>query len=75
MKTQRFNYLVDDEAAVLEIAALVLQERGYEVRKAKDGFQALVELRRSVPDLIISVKSGLTLGTPLIWFIRLVPSN
>jgi len=57
MKTQGFNYrilVVDDEPAVLEIAALVLQERGYEVRKAKDGFQALVELRRSVPDLIIS---------------------
>jgi len=57
MKTQGFNYrvlIVDDEPTVLEIAALVLQERGYEVRKAKDGFQALVELRRSVPDLIIS---------------------
>jgi len=57
MNTQGFNYrilVVDDEPAVLEIAALVLQERGYEVRKAKDGFQALVELRRSMPDTIIS---------------------
>jgi DNA-binding NarL/FixJ family response regulator len=34
--------------------ALILKERGYEVRTAKDGFQALVELRRSRPDVIIS---------------------
>ena len=52
-----FNYrvlIVDDDPALLEIAALVLKERGYEVRKAEDGFQALVELRRSLPDVVIS---------------------
>ena len=57
MNTPGFNdriLVVDDEPAVLEIAALVLQKSGYEVRKAKDGFQALVELRRSVPDVIVS---------------------
>ena len=57
MNTPGFNYrvlLVDDDPAVLEISALVLKEGGYEVRKAKDGFQALVELRRSMPDVIIS---------------------
>jgi CheY-like chemotaxis protein len=34
--------------------ALILKERGYEVRTAKDGFQALVERRGSRPDIIIS---------------------
>jgi CheY-like chemotaxis protein len=33
---------------------LVLEDHGFEVRKAKDGFQALAELRRSTPDVIIS---------------------
>lgn len=46
--------VVDDEPSVLEISALVLKERGYEVITATDGFQALVELRRSMPDIIIS---------------------
>ena len=57
MNTPGFNYrvlVVDDDPALLQISALVLGERGYEVRKAKDGFQALVELRRSMPDVIIS---------------------
>lgn len=57
MKKTGFNYrvlVVDDESAVLEISALVLEDRGFEVRKARDGFQALVELRRSTPDVIIS---------------------
>ena len=57
MNTPGFNYrvlVVDDDLAVLETCALLLQERGFEVRKATDGFQALVELRRSMPDVIIS---------------------
>lgn len=57
MNTTGFSYrvlVVDDEPAVLEISALVLKQRGYEVRTAEDGFQALVELRRSTPDVIIS---------------------
>jgi CheY-like chemotaxis protein len=57
MNTPGFNYrvlVVDDEPAVLETSALVLKDRGFEVRKASDGFEALVELRRSAPDVIIS---------------------
>jgi CheY-like chemotaxis protein len=57
MNTSGFNYrvlVVDDESAVLETWALLLKERGFEVRTASDGFQALVELRRSMPDVIVS---------------------
>ena len=57
MNARGFNYrvlVVDDDSAVLQISALVLKERGFEVRTASDGFQALVELRRSMPDVIIS---------------------
>jgi CheY-like chemotaxis protein len=46
--------IVDDEPAILETSAAVLGTKGYEVRTAADGFQALAELTRSLPDLIIS---------------------
>ena len=52
-----FDYrilVVDDDPAVLETSALVLRQRGYEVRTASSGFAALAELRRSLPDVIIS---------------------
>ncbi|MBV8050723.1 MAG: response regulator [Acidobacteriaceae bacterium] len=57
MSKTGFNYrvlVVDDDESVLELSSLVLANHGYEVRKAKDGFQALLELRRSMPDVIIS---------------------
>ena len=46
--------IVDDEPSILETSAAVLGSRGYEVHTASDGFQALAELSRSLPDLIIS---------------------
>jgi CheY-like chemotaxis protein len=46
--------VVDDEPKLLEISSLVFKAQGYEVRTATDGFEALVELRRSLPDLIVS---------------------
>ena len=64
MNSTGFSYrvlVVDDDPAVLEISALVLKERGYEVRKATDGFEALVELRRSMPDVIVSCRATLML--------------
>ena len=57
MNTSGFNYrvlVIDDDPSVLQMSSLVLAQRGYEVRKAKDGFEALVELRRSMPDIVIS---------------------
>jgi CheY-like chemotaxis protein len=46
--------VVDDEPLVRETSKLVLADQGYEVRTAGDGFEALVELRQSLPDVIIS---------------------
>lgn len=46
--------LVDDEPAIRSISESVLTSKGYEVRTASDGFEALVELRRSLPDVLIS---------------------
>lgn len=46
--------VVDDETLIRQTSAMVLTEQGYEVRTAGDGFEALVELRHSLPDMIIS---------------------
>ena len=46
--------VVDDEPTILATSTAVLKSKGYEVRTARDGFAGLVELRRSLPDLIIS---------------------
>jgi len=56
MLTTGFNYrvlVVDDDPSILQTSVL-LEHKGYEVRAAKDGFAALAELRRSLPDVIIS---------------------
>lgn len=52
-----FDYrilVVDDEPIIREVSSAVLSKEGYEVRTADGGFSALAELRRSLPDLIIS---------------------
>ena len=52
-----FNFrilVVDDEPSVRDVAAVLLSSKGYEVRTAQEGFAALVELRRALPDVIIS---------------------
>jgi CheY-like chemotaxis protein len=55
--TLTFNFrilVVDDEPSVRDTSAAILAAKGYEVRTAQDGFEALAELTRSLPDLIIS---------------------
>ena len=55
MSDSRSNLLVvDDAAMVLMCLSAILTESGYSVRTAHDGFSALTEIRRDVPDLIIS---------------------
>jgi CheY-like chemotaxis protein len=46
--------VVDDDPRVIHVSRLILEAKGFEVRTAADGFEALVELRRSLPDVIIS---------------------
>ena len=45
---------VDDEPCMRELMAMILNEEGYEVATAIDGFDGLVQLRNAIPDLIIS---------------------
>lgn len=57
MASAGFSYrvlVVDDDPSIRQMSSLVFGEKGYEVRTAADGFEALVELRRSLPDVIIS---------------------
>jgi CheY-like chemotaxis protein len=57
MSAHAFDFrilVVDDEPLILETAALILRERGYEVLTASDGFEALTALSRSLPDILIS---------------------
>lgn len=52
-----FSYrilVVDDEDALRKTSSAILESRGYEVQTAGDGFEALVSLRKSLPDVIIS---------------------
>ena len=56
-KQTGFKYrilVVDDDPLVRETSAQVLTDQGHEVRTAGDGFEALIELRQALPDLVIS---------------------
>ena len=47
--------VVDDDESVRDVFKLMLQEKGYEVATAKNGFDALLKLKEVViPDVIIS---------------------
>jgi len=46
--------VVDDDPSVRETVALLLMSVGYDVAAAEDGFGALLQLRKMLPDLIIS---------------------
>jgi CheY-like chemotaxis protein len=46
--------IVDDEPSIRTSLSRVLAEIGYRVRTAEDGFSALVEIRKEVPDILLS---------------------
>jgi len=46
--------IVDDEPSVREIISLIMEEEGYDILTAKDGFDALNQLVEPLPNLIIS---------------------
>jgi DNA-binding response OmpR family regulator len=52
--SKREVLVVDDDASIRESLALVLVSAGYDVSTAQDGFTALLHLRRTMPDLIVS---------------------
>ncbi len=46
--------VVEDEPSLRQMAQTLLQTKGYEVLYAEDGFEGLLALKRSLPDVIIS---------------------
>jgi len=46
--------IVDDEPSIRTSMSQVLTEMGYSVRSAEDGFSALVEIRKEIPEIILS---------------------
>ena len=46
--------IIDDEPQIRDLFQSSLSKEGYEVRVAKDGFAALAQMRRALPDLIVS---------------------
>lgn len=46
--------VVDDDPSVRSTVLMLLQGRGYEIASAEDGFDALLQLKSYIPDLIIS---------------------
>jgi predicted Zn finger-like uncharacterized protein len=46
--------VVDDEPIILETTKAILEGEGFAVRTAEDGFAALVTLRQTPPDVVIS---------------------
>jgi len=52
-----FSYrilLVDDDPIVRKVGSMLLESENYEVLCAEDGFEGLIALKRSLPDIIIS---------------------
>jgi CheY-like chemotaxis protein len=45
---------VDDEPSLRQLGKTLLEAKGYEVLCASDGFEGLVALKQSLPDIIIS---------------------
>ena len=57
MSQAAFSYrilIVDDEPTIQAVGKAVLETQGYEVITAGDGFEALLALKKSLPDIIIS---------------------
>lgn len=57
MDQPSFSYrilVVDDDPELCAVGKMLLESRGYEVITAGDGFEALLALKQSLPDIIIS---------------------
>jgi CheY-like chemotaxis protein len=46
--------VADDESSMRDLLQMSLSKEGYEVRVAKDGFDALAQMRGALPDLILT---------------------
>jgi CheY-like chemotaxis protein len=52
--TKKELLIVDDEPSIRESLSSALTEVGFSVRAADNGFSALIEIRREIPDTILS---------------------
>jgi CheY-like chemotaxis protein len=70
-ETQTRLLIVDDEPSVRASMSQVLSAIGYQVRSAEDGFSALAEIRKEVPDILLSdlVMAGMS-GHELLSVVR-----
>jgi len=63
--------IVDDEAPIRMSLSAILDEFGYRVQTANDGFSALTAIRRDIPDVIISdLNMALMSGFELLSVVR-----
>lgn len=46
--------VVEDDVSICELLSVILVESGYRVRSSADGFSALVEMRKEIPDILLS---------------------
>ena len=53
-RTKERLLIVEDEPSIRESLSSALTEIGYPVRTAEDGFSALLEIRKQIPDMILS---------------------
>ena len=51
--TKRRVLVVDDDENIVKLVAMYLEKDGYRVEAAHDGREALVQFRRSKPDIVI----------------------
>jgi CheY-like chemotaxis protein len=74
MQDQRANILVvDDDTAVRLFLSDLLTDAGYKVRCAKNGLDALANLRNATPDIILSdINMPGMSGTELMSLVRLL---
>jgi CheY-like chemotaxis protein len=72
MRDQRANiFVVDDDTAVRLFLSELLTEAGYKVQCAKNGLEALANLRKESPDIILSdINMPGMSGTELISLVR-----
>ena len=50
---QKKILVVDDDPDILDVVTMILESRGYEVVTARDGIEALANLKAEKPDLMI----------------------
>jgi DNA-binding response OmpR family regulator len=71
MQTSNDILIVDDEAPIAELLADVLQDEGYNVRVARDGASALLEIIKRPPGLVLlDVAMPVMLGSDLLVYLR-----